>query len=154
MSDADLLGYARARHVPVETSATQECRIEQNLWGRVVVWTGKAPSGTRPAARLDEAATVDVHFDHGVPTSVNGVPMSPAELVECLALIGSQHGIGQTIVSAQGSHMLYDAPAATILHAAAAVAGRSADADVRLKLADGEYTLLKPGDRHTLLVNA
>jgi hypothetical protein len=63
--------------------------------------------------------------------------MSPAELVECLALIGGQHGIGQTVVSAQGRQVLYDAPAATVLQIAASVAGQHATADVCLKLADG-----------------
>jgi len=104
--------------------------------------------------RLNESATIDLHFEHGTPTSVNGVPMSPAELVECLALIGGQHGIGQTVVSAQGRQVLYDAPAATMLQIAASVAGQQATADVCLKLADGEYTILSPRDRHALLVNA
>jgi argininosuccinate synthase len=104
--------------------------------------------------RLDEPATLDLHFEHGAPTSVNGVPMSPAELIECVALIGSQHGIGQTVVSAQGRQVLYDAPAATVLQVAASVAGQEAAADVCLKLADGAYTVLSPSDRHALLVNA
>ena len=154
MSEADLPAYARARRLPVETPATQDYRIDQNLWGRVVVWTGETPQVMRAGTRLDEPATVDLHFEHGAPTSVNGVPMSPAELVECLALIGGQHGIGQTIVSSQGRQMLYDAPAATILHTAAAAAGPSAASNVCLKLADGEYTVLKPRDRHALLVHA
>lgn len=157
MSDAELDAYARARRLPVETSVAQDCRIDQNLWGRIVAWTGdQAPAAlrTRITGRLEEPATVDLHFEHGAPTSVNGVPMSPAELVECLALIGGQHGIGQTRISEPGHQVLYDAPAAAILHAAAAAAGRSASADVCLKLGDGDYTVLNPGDRHALLVNA
>ena len=157
MSEADLVTYARARRLPVDTSAAQDCRIDQNLWGRVVAWSGDAMPAvlrTRTVGRLTEPATVDLHFENGAPTSINGVPMSPAELVECLALIGGQHGIGQMTVSAQGRQVLHDAPAATILHAAVAAAGRSASADVCLTLADGAYTVLNPGNRHTLLVNA
>ena len=37
---------------------------------------------------------------------------------------------------------------------AASVPGQHATADVCLKLADGEYTVLSPRDRHALLVNA
>jgi len=162
MSEADLVTYARARRLPIELSAAHDYRIEQNLWGRIVTWTGDAmPAALRTgtAGRLDEpapraGARVDLHFEHGAPTSVNGVPMSPAELIECLALIGGQYGVGQTIVSAQGRQVLYDAPAATILHAAVENAGRSASADVCLTLSGGAYTVLNGGDRHALLVNA
>jgi len=158
MSDIDLVAYTRARRLPAQSGAAEDCRIDQNLWGRIVTWTGDdAPVIVRtPAAgrRLNEPAMIDLHFEHGAPTSVNGVPMSPAELIECLALIGGQHGIGQSVVSAQGRQTMYDAPAATVLHAAASAAGGAASADVCLRLADGEYTVLSPDDRHARLVNA
>jgi len=158
MGDEDLASFVRARRLPVTATSAPDCQIDQNLWGRMVVWTSaEVPTVIRTRAsrhRLNESATIDLHFEHGTPTSVNGVPMSPAELVECLALIGGQHGIGQTVVSAQGRQVLYDAPAATMLQIAASVAGQQATADVCLKLADGEYTILSPRDRHALLVNA
>jgi argininosuccinate synthase len=158
MGDADLAAYARARRLPLQVVSGQEWHIDQNLWGRIVAWTGEeAPAVLRTRAtsrRVNEPATIHLHFEHGAPTSVNGVPMSPAELIECLALIGGQHGIGQTVQAAQGRQVLYDAPAATVLHAAASAAARSASADVCLKLADGEYTVLSPDERQTLLVNA
>jgi argininosuccinate synthase len=158
MRDADLTSYVRARRLPLHPASGEDCRVDQNLWGRIVAWTGEeAPAVVREkvrSRRLNEPATLDLHFEHGAPTSVNGVPMSPAELIECLTLIGSQHGIGQTVESAQGGQVLYDAPAATVLQAAASAAARSASADVCLKLADGEYTVLSPSDRHALLVNA
>jgi argininosuccinate synthase len=158
MGDADLVSYARERGLPLQPGTVQDCRIDQNLWGRIVAWTGdEAPAAVRTRARsrrVNEPATLHLHFEHGAPTSVNGVPMSPAELIECLALIGGQHGIGQTVESAQGRQVLYDAPAATVLQVAASAAGHSASADVCLKLDDGQYTVLSPGDRHALLVNA
>jgi argininosuccinate synthase len=158
MSGADLAAYARERRLPLQVVSGHDWRIDQNLWGRVVVWTGEeVPAALRSrtaSRRVNEPATLDLHFEHGAPTSINGVPMSPAELIECVALIGSQHGIGQTVESAQGRQVLYDAPAATVLQAAAMAAARSASADVCLKLADGEYTVLSPGDRHALLVHA
>ena len=158
MGDEDLASFVRARRLPVTATSAPDCQIDQNLWGRIVAWTSpEAPAAIRTRAsrrRLNEPATIDLHFEHGAPTSVNGVPMSPAELIECVALIGGQHGIGQTVVSAQGRQVLYDAPAATVLQVAASVAGQKAAADVCLKLADGEYTVLSPSDRHALLVNA
>jgi len=156
MGDADLASYARTHRLPVQPALAEQCRIDQNLWGRIVMWNGdETPAAIRAASRrVNEPATIDLHFEHGAPTSVNGVPMSPAELIECLALIGGHHGIGQTVESAQGRQVLYGAPAATVLQIAASVAGHKATADVCLKLADGEYTVLSPSDRHALLVHA
>jgi argininosuccinate synthase len=158
MRDADLASYARARRLPLQSAAAEEeYRIDQNLWGRIVMWQGEeAPAAirARAASRLNEPATIDLHFEHGAPTAVNGVPMSPAELIECLALIGGHHGIGQTVVCAQGRQVFYDAPAATMLQIAASVAGDRAATDVCLKLENGEYTVLSPSDREAVLVNA
>jgi argininosuccinate synthase len=157
MSDADLIAYARARRLPVNIPAPGS-HVDENLWGRRIAWSGDE----EPAAlhrrvatnRVIEPALVDIHFERRIPTSVNGVPMSPAELIECLSLIGGQHGVGRTSISSHESlHVVYDAPAGTILRAAAAEAGDSADADVCLRLADGEYSVLSPEDRHSVLVN-
>lgn len=158
MNDADLIEYARARRLPLLGPATPGCRIDQNMWGRSIAWEGEdEPAAARaPRARgqVHEPALVDIHFERRMPTAVNGVPMSPAELIECLSLIGSQHGVGRLHVSLTGGrHVLHDAPAATILRAAAAEVGESGGADVCLRLADGQYTVLNPAERHALLVN-
>jgi argininosuccinate synthase len=158
MNDADLIEYARARRLPLLGPTTPGCRIDQNMWGRSIAWEGdNEPSAVRaPRARgrVHEPALVDIHFERGMPTAVNGVPMSPAELIDCLSLIGSQHAVGRRHVSLPGGrHVLYDAPAASILRAAAAEVGESGSADVCVRLADGQYTVLNPADRHALLVN-
>jgi argininosuccinate synthase len=157
MSESDLAAYARARRLPAPSPAAQGCHIGENLWGRQITWEGhQEPEAARRRVTkhpLDEPAIVDVHFERRVPTSVNGVPMSPTELIECLALIGGQHGIGRTISSEGSRHVLTDTPAATILLAAAAEAGDAMSTDVCLRLADGQYQVLSPADRHSLLVN-
>ena len=162
MSSTDLQAYARVRRLPVLLPPAPGCEIDENLWGRRIVWEG-ADEPTAARARVarshsSQPAVVDIHFERRIPTSVNGVPMSPAELIECLSLIGGQHGIGrtssQTTSSSHASrHMLQDAPAATILRAAALEAGESANADVCLRLADGQYTVLSPSERESSLVN-
>ena len=158
MSDTDLIEYARARRLPVHGAGSPDCRIDQNMWGRLIAWQGdeEPPAARVPSARVrvSEPALVDVHFEHGMPTSVNGVPMSPAELIECLSLIGGQHGVGRVEVPSPGSgHVLHDAPAATILRAAASELGESKSADVCLRLDDGRFAVLNPTDRQSLLVN-
>lgn len=158
MNDADLIEYARVRRLPLLGPATPGCRIDRNMWGRSIAWEGddepSAVRAPRARGRVHEPALVDIHFERGMPTAVNGVPMSPAELIDCLSLIGSQHGVGRRHVSLPGSrHVVHDAPAATILRAAAAEVGESGSADVCLRLADGQYIVLNPADRHALLVN-
>ncbi|HLG60124.1 MAG TPA: argininosuccinate synthase domain-containing protein [Vicinamibacterales bacterium] len=158
MSDADLVAYARARGASVQPPSAPGCRVVQNLWGRMLSWEGDeaepsiAHSTTaRPAT---EKSIVDIHFESGVPTAINDVPMSPAELIECLSLIAGQHGIGRVVAPVRGSrHVICDAPAAVVLHAAASAAGGPVTGDVCLRLANGHYTVLTPDDRQTLLVN-
>jgi argininosuccinate synthase len=157
MSDSELTAYAHARRLPVQQTPV-DCRIDQNLWGRAVTWTSvDEPAAARAHAnprRLTEPAFVDIHFDAGIPTSVNGVPMSASELIECLALIGSQRGIGRVRVPGDGSrHVVCDMPAAVVLRAAAAAAGGRVTTDVCLKLTEGQYEVLAASDRLSLLVN-
>ena len=158
MDAADLVRYARARNLPIQPPMETRCRIDQHLWGRSVAWTGdEEPAVVRAGVasrQLSDAALVDIHFDRGCPTSINGVTMSPSELIESLALIAGQHGIGRVDEAIVGSeHLVYDGPAAVVLHAAARAARDVANADVCLRLLNGEYTVLTPEDRHSLLVH-
>lgn len=86
-----------------------------------------------PAHAPEAEARLDVTLDNGVPIAVNGVPMTPVELIESLSLIAGQHGIGH------GDPV--PAPAAVILRAVYAhAADRSAT--VRLTLHQGRYRVL------------
>jgi len=151
MTVDELIAYARQRHLPVAV-LRGAYRIDQHLWGRTLTWDGdrEPPRLTR---QIDETALVDIHFDEGVPTSINGVPMSPAELIECLSLIAEQHGIGRVDVGDGARRVLVDAPAAVVLQAAARVAGGPGTSDVCLKLDEGRFTVIAPQDRPSALVN-
>jgi argininosuccinate synthase len=90
----------------------------------------------RPVADVahtpDVAAHVELVFEHGVPTSINGVPMTLTELIESLSLIAGRHGVGRV-----GG---LEAPAAVVLHAAfRALPGP--DGAVRLSLLKGQHTV-------------
>jgi argininosuccinate synthase len=149
MDDDALIAYAKQHRLPVPIRGAY--RVDQHLWGRVLTWEGEyePPLVTR---QLAEAALVDIHFEHGVPTAINGVPMAPAELIECLSLIAAQHGIGR-IDLAGASRTLIDAPAAIVLHAAARASGGPGTVDICLRLDDGRFTVLEPDDRQAALVN-
>ena len=81
-----------------------------------------------PVHASDTGAHVEIVFENGVPTSVNGVSMALPDLIESLAVIAGQHGISY----ADG----LPAPAATVLRAAYASAD-APSATVRLTLRKG-----------------
>ena len=152
MTTDELIAYARQRSMPVGVLRDGAYRIDQHLWGRTLTWDGEREP-PRLTRLLNEAALVDIHFDQGVPTSLNGVPMSPAELIECLSLIAEQHGIGRLDVGSGARRVLVDAPAAVVLQAAARAAGGPGTGDVCLKLDEGRFTVIAPQDRQSALVN-
>lgn len=83
---------------------------------------------TSPEHAPVEGARLDITFDGDVPVAVNDVPMALAELIECLSLIGGQHGIGHAPP--------VSAPSAAILRAAYA-ATKDASGTVHLTLQRG-----------------
>jgi len=132
-----------------------ETRIDQNLWGRMVSWpAGDAPPApARPRIAMpSEPAYLAILFDRGVPVSLNGVPMSPVELLESLTLIAGRHGVGRLEADGEGRRVVYDAPAVVVLHAARAAAGER-EGVVRLSVLNGRYTVLAPLDPHPHVVN-
>lgn len=142
-----LADYARAHGVPPRAPADARRKIDRNLWGCTVTWPEGDPP---PEARLalasappTEQAHVEIDFECGVPISVNGVPMSPAELVESLTLIAGRHGVGRLEAGAGGRLAVYDAPAAVMLDAALAAEG-GRRGPVRVELLNGQYTVVRP----------
>jgi argininosuccinate synthase len=95
------------------------------------VWNHAVDGSTTPpddvfvltrAARVcpDEPAIVEVSFDRGTPTAVNGVPMRLLDLVQSLNTIAGTHGVGRLeLVNPDGNdsrtHISCEAPAAVVL---------------------------------------
>ena len=73
--------------------------------------------------------------------AINDVPMAPVELVESLALIAGRHGIGRLEHNRDGYTVVYDAPAAIVLHAARG-AMRGPNGVAQLSLSNGTCTVL------------
>jgi argininosuccinate synthase len=98
-------------------------RMHGNLWGRSMERGSGPPSEraytvtTAPANAPATAAFVEIAFEQGVPKAINGVPMPLTELIESIAIIAGQHGIGR-IGPTSDSHDIHEAPAAVVLHAA------------------------------------
>lgn len=122
MSRAQVAEYARAQHLPVSTGADAGWRADANLWGRTL--RPLDPSAPVPEAAFvqttggrstpREPASVELSFEGGVPTGINGVAMPLLELIQTLGAIAGAHGVGR--VSADDVRL--EAPAAVVLHTA------------------------------------
>jgi argininosuccinate synthase len=128
--------YARACGIPVLAPDDAAVRIDRNLWARTVECGPGAALRQEPPDDLfeltrapdatpDSAAYVDIVFECGVPTAVNGVPMPLVELIQSLETIAGAHGVGRSERNPRGAgagwrdrREMFDAPAARTLVAA------------------------------------
>ncbi len=96
--------------------------VDTNLWGRTLTPRGSAGQIPDTAFTLtkplggcpDEPASVELSFEAGVPTAINGVAMPLIDLVQSLGTIAGAHGVGRV----RGEAECIEAPAAIVLHAA------------------------------------
>ena len=133
MSREDEMDYARERNLPISASKSR-FSVDENLWGRSAEageledpWREppeEAYEWTRPAADTpQEAVYVEIHFDRGVPTAVDGESMAGSALISHLNTVAGEHGVGRIdhvenrLVGIK-SREIYEAPAAVTLHAA------------------------------------
>jgi len=108
--------------------------IDVNLWGRSIAggvlddpWA-EAPESIyqitkSPLDAPDTPAIVDVEFERGVPTKLNGVALGLVELIGSLETIAGVHGVGridmiENRTAGAKSREIYEAPAAVVLHTA------------------------------------
>ena len=79
--------------------------------------------GVTPEKAPDEAEYVELTFEQGIPTELNGEKLSGAQLIEKLNAIGGKHGIGtidlvENRVVGMKSRGVYETPGGAILYAA------------------------------------
>jgi argininosuccinate synthase len=116
---------AAIEHASVAAAAADAHDVDANILGRVV--TGGAYVLTKsPAAAPDAPALVEIALERGVPVAINEVTMPLTELIESLAIIAGQHGVGRV--------EQVEAPAAVVLHTALRA---QTDGVVRMKLFKG-----------------
>jgi argininosuccinate synthase len=120
--------YAEERDLPVEGGGGGKWSVDTNLWSRSVEgddledpahvpgeeiydWT-EAPGG--------DTALVEVEFEEGRPTAVDGQHLSPPYLIEYLNDLAGSYGVGRTDMLEDRMLGLkvrenYEHPAATVL---------------------------------------
>jgi argininosuccinate synthase len=105
--------------------------IDDNLWGRSsegrwIEDLDHAPEDdvfqlvTRPELAPDEAETVTVEFEAGVPVALNDERLGLVDLIEAAAELGCRHGVGivdhiEDRIVGLKVRDIYEAPAAAIL---------------------------------------
>ena len=133
-SREDAIVYAQAHHVPVKATLKSIYSRDGNLWhlsheGGPLEdpWLEPMEDMFQISSSQEDApndpAYVEIEFEHGKPTAVNGRKLSPAALITSLNKLGGIHGVGRTdLVEGRlvgmKSHGVYETPGGTILMAA------------------------------------
>jgi argininosuccinate synthase len=132
MGREEEIAYAREHGIPVKGGTeVAPYSIDDNLWGRSsegrwIEDLDHAPEDdvfqlvTRPELAPDEAETVTVEFEAGVPVALNGERLGLVDLIEGAAQIGCRHGVGivdhiEDRIVGLKVRDIYEAPAAAIL---------------------------------------
>ena len=121
------------RGIEIPITKASPYSIDVNLWGRScetgiledpwITPPEDAYAWTVPASAAPAPVEITIEFEGGIPVAIDGQRLSPVELVERLHDLGGAHGVGRIdhvedrLVGIK-SREIYEAPAATILHAA------------------------------------
>jgi len=126
------IAYAREHGIPIKGGAEQTpYSIDDNLWGRSsegrwIEDLDHAPDDdvfqlvTPPERAPDEAQTVQIGFEAGVPVSLDGEKLGLVELLDRVTEVGCRHGIGivdhiEDRIVGLKVRDIYEVPAATII---------------------------------------
>jgi argininosuccinate synthase len=129
------IAYAAEQNIPIPVTNASPYSVDQNLWGRsiecgmledpwaeppadVYAWTDD-PDGPQ----VLEPTYLEITFQHGLPTALGGEEIEGPELIETLNKEAGKYGIGridhvENRLIGIKSREIYEAPAATVLHAA------------------------------------
>ena len=126
--------YAKKHGIPLPVSKEKPYSSDANLWhisyeGGILENPANPPDDkmfqmtVSPEKAPDKSTVIDVYFEKGVPTKINGKKYGPVEIIEKLNELGGKNGIGrcdavENRLVGMKSRGVYEAPAATILYIA------------------------------------
>jgi argininosuccinate synthase len=131
----DLVAYAKKKNIPLATTGSEQPYSSDRNLLHVSYEAGiledpwKPPDEdmfqitVSPERAPDQAEEVEVEFEGGNPTKINGQQLSPAALLARANALGGRHGIGRLDLVENRyvgikSRGVYETPGGTILHAA------------------------------------
>ena len=129
--------YAEAHHIPLKINRETNYSKDKNLWhlsheGLDLENPANEPQyekegflelGVSPLQAPDRPEYLTLHFEKGVPTSIDGKKMGAVELVEKLNKIGGRNGVGladlvENRLVGMKSRGVYETPGGAILYEA------------------------------------
>ena len=132
MTKPQVAAYAEAHGIPVPAAMESPYSVDANLWGRSIQCGVLDDPWTEPPEEVftltksgaecpDHPAYVELTFERGAPTAINGVEMPMLELIASLGMIAGAHGVGridmvENKLVGSKSREIYEAPAAVVLH--------------------------------------
>ena len=129
--------YAEAHNIPLKITKETNYSKDKNLWHlshegldledpaneAPINKPGFLELGVSPENAPDKATYVTIHFEKGVPTSVNGEEMDAEKVIEVLNKVGGENGCGlldivENRLVGMKSRGVYETPGGTILYEA------------------------------------
>ena len=128
-----MIDYCAAKNIPVKASVSKPYSSDENCL-HISYEAGKLEELTTngvelvefgmcvtPMAAPDKPETLTIHFESGVPVSLNGQKKSALEMVKELNTIGGRNGVGiidmvENRFVGMKSRGVYEAPGMTILY--------------------------------------
>lgn len=129
--------YAKERQIPLKITKETNYSKDKNLWHlshegldledpaseAPLNQPGFLEMGVSPEQAPDHPTYVTIHFDKGVPTSVNGETMDCMKIIETLNKLGGENGCGildlvENRLVGMKSRGIYETPGGTILYQA------------------------------------
>ncbi|WJX04550.1 argininosuccinate synthase [Bacillus cereus] len=125
------IAYAKENDVPIPINLDSPFSIDQNLWGRSNEcgiledpWAAPPEDAYEMTLALEDTPNkpefVEIGFEAGVPTTLNGTAYSLAKLIKTLNALAGKHGVGRIdhvenrLVGIK-SREVYECPAAMTL---------------------------------------
>jgi len=129
-----LLDYAKKNDIPVPVTLEKPYSCDRNLLhisyeGGILEDPWNEPPENMfemtvsPQNAPDEPQYIDIDFENGVPTKVDGKELKPSQLLDTLNKIGGANGVGRVDLVenrfvGMKSRGVYETPGGTILHVA------------------------------------
>ncbi|MEH7458294.1 argininosuccinate synthase [Bacillus sp. JJ1127] len=125
------IAYAKENDVPIPINLDSPFSIDQNLWGRSNEcgvledpWAAPPEEAYEMTLALEDTPNkpefIEIGFEAGVPTTLNGTAYSLSELIKTLNALAGKHGVGRIdhvenrLVGIK-SREVYECPAAMTL---------------------------------------
>ncbi len=130
-SRTDCMEYASKHGIPISATAEEPYSIDRNIWhisfeGGILEDPAVEPDKDMfrltcdPVDAPDEPEELTIGFEQGIPVSVNGVKLTPVELIDKLNQIAGRNGVGRVDIVenrllGMKSRGIYETPGGSVI---------------------------------------